>query len=137
LEVLRSLPETDDRTRLELALQIMLGAALGATQGYQAVEHVYARACELARKVGSAPELFPALWGFWYSHLAQGDMHRARVLAVEFLAQSEQQDDPLIRAIGHRMLANTADRLALVDPYQYGPRHRVFTCAQTSELCRA
>ncbi|HTI75660.1 MAG TPA: AAA family ATPase [Mycobacterium sp.] len=108
LEVLASLPESDDRTQLELAMQIMLGAALGATQGYQAVEHVYARACELARKVGSAPELFPALWGFWYSHLAQGDMHRARVLAVEFLAQSEQQDDPLIRAIGHRMLANTA-----------------------------
>jgi class 3 adenylate cyclase/predicted ATPase len=108
LEALNSLPETSDRATLELALQIMLGAALGATQGYQAVEHVYARACELAREVGSAPELFPALWGFWYSHLAQGDIHRARGLALEFLAQSEQQEDPLIRAVGHRMLANTA-----------------------------
>jgi class 3 adenylate cyclase/predicted ATPase len=108
LEVLNSLTETGDRASLELGLQIMLGAAQGATQGYQAVEHVYARACELAREVGSAPELFPALWGFWYSHLAQGDMHRARGLALEFLAQSEQQEDPLIRAVGHRMIANTA-----------------------------
>jgi predicted ATPase len=108
LEALHALPETADRTRLELTLQIMLGAALGATQGYQAVDHVYARACELARQVGSAPELFPALWGFWYSQLAQGDIHRSQALAGEFLAQSEQQDDQLVRAVGHRMVANTA-----------------------------
>jgi class 3 adenylate cyclase/predicted ATPase len=108
LDILRSLPETPDRDRQELALQIMLGAASGATHGYQAVEPVYARACELARQVGSTPDLFPALWGFWYAHLAQGQMRRARSLAEEFLALAEQQQAPMVRAVGHRMLANTA-----------------------------
>jgi predicted ATPase len=108
LEVLGALSETDDRARVELNLQIMLGAALGATVGWNAAEHVYARACELAREVGSPPELFPALWGFWYAHLAAGEIQRAWALALEFSAQSEQQDDPLVRAIGHRMVANTA-----------------------------
>ena len=108
LEVLGVLPETPERSRQELALQIMLGAALGATQGYQAVEHVYARACELARQVGSTPELFPALWGFWYAQLAQGQMARARALAEEFVALSEEQRDPLVLGVGLRMLANTA-----------------------------
>ena len=108
LAVLGALPETVERSREELALQVMLGAALGATEGYQAVEHVYARACELAREVGSTPEVFPALWGFWYSHLAQGHMSRARALAEEFVVLSEKQRDSLVLAVGLRMVANTA-----------------------------
>ena len=107
LDILGTLSETSDRGRAELTLQIMLGAALGATQGQQAVEHIYARACELARQVGGTPDLFPALWGFWYAHLAQGHMARARALAEEFLVLARQQD-PMTLAVGHRMLANTA-----------------------------
>jgi class 3 adenylate cyclase/predicted ATPase len=108
LEVLSVLPDTDERAQQELALQIMLGAALGATQGQQAMGRVYARACELARQVGSTAELFPALWGFWYAHIAQGQMPRARALAEEFLELAQQRQDPLVLAAGHRMLANTA-----------------------------
>ncbi|HET8646632.1 MAG TPA: hypothetical protein VFO85_14150, partial [Vicinamibacteria bacterium] len=64
LEVLGTLPETPERAQQELALQILLGAALGATRGQAAPEtaRTYTRACELARQVGSPPELFPALW---------------------------------------------------------------------------
>jgi predicted ATPase len=108
LDVLSTLPETHERAQQELALQIMLGAALGATQGQQAMERIYARACELARQVGSTPELFPALWGFWYAHMARGQMAQARELAEEFLELARQRQDPLVLAAGHRMLANTA-----------------------------
>ena len=108
LEVLSCLPDTHERAQHELNLQIMLGAALGATQGQQATGQVYARACELARQVGTTPELFPALWGFWYAHIARGEMPLARALAEEFLELAEQQQDPLVLAAGHRMLANTA-----------------------------
>jgi class 3 adenylate cyclase len=83
LEVLSTLPETRERAQQELALQIMLGVALGATKGPAAPEtaHTYARACALARQVGSPPELFPALYGFWYAHMARGQLPRARELA--------------------------------------------------------
>ncbi|OBB15863.1 hypothetical protein A5662_06490 [Mycobacteriaceae bacterium 1482268.1] len=108
LEVLNGLPDTAERAQEELTLQIILGAASGATQGYNAVEHVYARACELAREVGSPAELFPALWGFWYANLAQGHVKRARVLADEFVVLSQQQQQSATLAVGHRMVANTA-----------------------------
>jgi class 3 adenylate cyclase/predicted ATPase len=110
LEVLSTLPETPERAQQELALQIMLGAALGATKGQAAPEaaRTYARACELARQVGSPPELFPALWGFWYAHMARGQLLRARELTEEFLGLARQQHDPLLLAAGHRMVANTA-----------------------------
>jgi class 3 adenylate cyclase/predicted ATPase len=108
LEVLNGLPDTHESARHELNLQIMLGTALGATQGQQATGPVYGRACELARRVGTTPELFPALWGSWYAHIARGEMPRARALAEEFLDLAQQQQDPLVLAAGHRMLANTA-----------------------------
>ena len=110
LEVLSTLPETHERAHQELALQIMLGAALGATKGQAApeAERTYARACALARQVGSPPELFPALWGFWYAHMARGKLPRARELAEEFLELARQQHDPLLLVTGHRMVGNTA-----------------------------
>ena len=102
------MPDTHERSKQELNLQIILGTAMGATQGQQATGQVYARACELALQVGTPPEFFPALWGFWYAHIARGEMPRARALAQEFLELAENQDDPLVLAAGHRMLANTA-----------------------------
>ena len=113
----------------------MLGAALGATKGPSETERTYARACELARQVGSPPELFPALWGFWYAHMARGQLPRARELAKEFLELARQRQDPLLPAAGHRMRANTAwwqgelveaqahcrQGLAFYDPVQHAP----------------
>ena len=108
LELLDALPDTHQRAEQELALRVMLGAALGILQGYQSLENVYARACELAQQVGSPPELFPALWGSWYAHMIRGHLVRARALAQEFLQLADQRRDRLVLAEGHRMLANTA-----------------------------
>jgi len=110
LEVLSTLQETPERAQQELALQIMLGAALGAIKGQQDPEtaRTYARACALARQVGSPPELFPALWGFCYAHMARGQLPQARELAEEFLELAQQQHDLLILAAGHRMRCNVA-----------------------------
>jgi predicted ATPase len=110
LEVLSTLPETPERAQQELALQIMLGAALGATRGPLALETecTYARACALARQVGSPPELFPALYGFWYAHMGRGQLPRARELVAEFLELARPLHDPLLLAAGHRMRSNTA-----------------------------
>ena len=110
LEVLSTLPETYERVQQELALQIMLGVALRATRGPSApeTERTYARACALARQVGSPPELFPALYGFWYAHMARGQLLQAQELAVEFLELARQQHDQLLLAVGHRMRGNTA-----------------------------
>src|SRR5262249_43045213 len=51
LELLKTLPDTPERTQQELRLQIALGTPLIATKGFAApeVEHVYTRARELCR----------------------------------------------------------------------------------------
>jgi class 3 adenylate cyclase len=108
LELLSTLPETPQRAKQELSLQILLGPALSCVHGPQSVEHIYARACELARHVGSTPGLFPALSGLQYAQIVRGQMHRAQALAEEFLGLAEPTHDPLILAVGHRMLAYTA-----------------------------
>lgn len=108
LELLSALPDTPQRAKQELSLQIVLGPALSFVRGPQSGEHIYARACELARQVGAAPELFPALSGLQYAEIVRGHMHKARALAEEYLGLAEPKQDPLILAVGHRMLAYTA-----------------------------
>src|SRR5439155_15127624 len=58
LEVLKTLPDTPERTQQELVLQTTLGPALLATKGYAAPEvgRVYARAQELCQQVGETPQ---------------------------------------------------------------------------------
>jgi predicted ATPase len=65
LERLATLPDTAERTQHELSLQTTLGSALMATKGQGAPEvgQAYARARELCRQVGEAPQLFPVLFG--------------------------------------------------------------------------
>jgi predicted ATPase len=65
IELLASLPDTPERARKELALQITLGTALFSTKDWTApdVEAVYTRAHVLCRELGESPDLFPALWG--------------------------------------------------------------------------
>lgn len=108
LELLLTLPESTNRCRQELALQLMLGHAVGFVHGPHSPEHIYARARELAHRVGSTPELFPALSGFAYAQIVRGNMHDARALAEEFLELALPLQDPTILAVAHWILAYTA-----------------------------
>jgi predicted ATPase/DNA-binding winged helix-turn-helix (wHTH) protein len=87
LELICKLPETLDRSRRELALQVSLGVPLIATEGYAAadVENTYTRARELCRQLGDAPEISQVLWGLWTFHLVRSELWTAREDAEEFL----------------------------------------------------
>jgi class 3 adenylate cyclase/predicted ATPase len=133
LELLATLPDSPERAEQELALQLVLGPSLSFVKGPQAVESIYARARELARQVGGTPDLFPALSGLAYAQIVLGRLREARALANEFLELAAAQDDPLISAVGHSMVAYTAwwqgdfidarnhsrDGLALYDPDRF------------------
>ena len=133
LELLAALPDTPDRAQQELTLQLLLGAATTPTSGPHSAEPMYTRARELARQVGSTPEVFPALSGLAYAQIVRGHMGEARTLAEEFLELAEPLRDPLILSAGHWILAYTAfwqgdirdvrehsrQCLALYDPQQH------------------
>jgi hypothetical protein len=108
VQLLATLPDSPERTEQELAFQLLLGSATTFVAGPHTVEHFYERARELAHKVGSTPELFPALAGLAYAQIVRGNMSEARGLSEEFLALARPLGDPLTLSAGHWVLAYTA-----------------------------
>ena len=106
LELLPGLEPGAGRDREELALRLALGPTLQATRGYATseVEQNYARARQLADKVGAPVQQFQALWGMWLvaSHRANADT--ALELGRELLALAERLDDPALLLEGHHAL---------------------------------
>jgi predicted ATPase len=101
LTLLKTLPDTLERTQQELTLQIALGSVLWTTRlADPEVEKVYARAIELSRQVGETPQLFPALWGLQQIYMVRGEHQQARELGEQclHLAQSARNPDLLLQA---------------------------------------
>ena len=103
LELLASLPDTDDRALQELRLQITLGVPLIATEGYAAQEvgSVYVRARTLCERLGTTPELSQALWGLWTFHALKAELFEALGIAGELLQLAERVPYPGVAMRGH------------------------------------
>jgi predicted ATPase len=113
LEVLASLPPSDERDRLEMDLQIALANALIHAKGWSADEtgHVYARAEELCTSTTDLPSRFRVVFGNWSFYFVRGDMRKARIYAEECLrlAKGEGNEDLLINA--HTLNGDTCGAL--------------------------
>jgi class 3 adenylate cyclase/predicted ATPase len=105
IELLRGLPETEERDRKELGAQIDLGSAYVVIQGYAsaAAETAYARARELARRLEEPARLFTSTWGLWLINQTRVDVSAGRALAEELLAVAERGAD-----LGRRLEAHHA-----------------------------
>src|SRR5262249_34816539 len=103
LELLKTLPKTPQRARQELALRILLGISLIATDGYAAaeVEENYQYAHELCQQQGESPQLFPVLWGLWAYHLLREEVRTALTLAEQLLWLGQKVQDPILLVEGH------------------------------------
>jgi predicted ATPase/class 3 adenylate cyclase len=93
LETLAALPDSEERARHELALQIALGVALIATRGYgaEAIAPAYDRARELCERLGDRDRLLPVLYGQCATSIVAPDCRRAIKLAEEFLHLAESR----------------------------------------------
>ena len=106
LDSLRTLPDSRERTEQELSLQIMLGAALTATQGYATPEvaRTYARAWELCTQVGETPQLFPVLLGVGRFYVVRGEFQTAREVGTHLLTMAEMTRDAALLPAAHNAL---------------------------------
>jgi predicted ATPase len=106
IELLASLPDTAERARKELALQITLGPALFATKDWMApdVEAAYTRAHVLCCQMGESPELFPALWGLFLFHISRGEIRTALNLGEQLLGLAQRAQDPGLLLQAHHAL---------------------------------
>ncbi len=114
LELVKSLPETPERAKQELALFLTLGPALMATKGWSApeAEEAYLRARELCRQVGKPTQLFTVTWGLWLVYQQGGQLEIAQDLADEVLALAERQSEPAFLLQAHHAAWTTRYRLA-------------------------
>jgi DNA-binding winged helix-turn-helix (wHTH) protein/predicted ATPase len=113
LKLLKTWPDTHERTRQELALRIGLGPPLIATKGYAApeTEQTYLRAHELCQAVGETDQLFPVLVGLQRFYLARPEMQIARELGEECLMLAQRTQDPIFLEEAHRAMGTTLYRL--------------------------
>ena len=93
LKLIERLPETLERDKLELRLQISLGPALIADKGFGCPElnGVYLRARELCRTVGEFDELFKVTWGMWLVHQFRAQLGEARRLSEDVLTLAKRE----------------------------------------------
>jgi predicted ATPase len=102
LALLQMLPDTPDRARRELPLQVTLGMQLQVVHGYAApeAERTFDRAHALCEQVQEAPPLFSVLRGLWAIYEARSELGKSRELAERLftLAQRTQDEVQLIQA---------------------------------------
>ena len=108
LALLPNIPERDARARIELSLQIMLGASLIVVlESYPAVAAVFERAQSLAEDLSDESGLLPALFGAWTIQIARGQYETASQIAEQSMTLALRRNDPLSFARAHRALAVT------------------------------
>ncbi len=86
LALLDQAPETLQRDRQELALQLALTAPLNATSGYATpdMEQSLERARTLAERLGEDEAVLRILWGLCGLHFVRGNIRTETALAEEF-----------------------------------------------------
>jgi predicted ATPase len=149
LELLPQLPETGERQKQELEIQMALGPALVATRGFadSGVGRAYARARDLCEKLGNTVHLPLVLRGRQVFHRLRGELNEARGLGEKLVALAEQQENTALlvggcHALGQDLFSlgdliaarRTAERgIALFNRDQH--RLRNWPGGQSGEQC--
>jgi tetratricopeptide (TPR) repeat protein len=122
LQLLNALPETPERTKQEIDIQLALGIPLIAVQGYASAEtrEAFSRARTLCLRLGNIPEYFQALYGLWGHSWMGGKNHDALRKADEFLSRSRALSDPVLLMVAHRVMGST---LLTIGDFQSSANH--------------
>lgn len=109
ITLIEALPAGPARIGLELDLQIGLGAAASAAEGYASAEGAaaYARAMTLSSQHESGPEMFRAIWGLWTGASSRASYAHALKLARQLLRMASKSGDPVQDQQGHFAVADT------------------------------
>ena len=86
LQLLNAWPETPERNRREIEIQLALGIPLIAVQGYASPEtrEAFSRARTLCQRLGDIPEYFQALFGLWGHAWMSGQITKRFIWRMNF-----------------------------------------------------
>jgi predicted ATPase len=109
LELLKTLPETAERTQREVDIHIALGASLIAVQGFGApeVEQTYTYARQLCQSLEEPHQLFSVLRGLWSHYNARAEYQTAHALGEQLLNLAQQVHDAVLLVAARRALGTT------------------------------
>jgi tetratricopeptide (TPR) repeat protein len=119
---LNGLPETPDRNKQEIAVQLALGIPLIAVRGYASAEtrEAFSRAHVLCLQLGNIPEYFQALFGLWGHSWMSGKNDDALRMADEFLSRARLLSEIVPLMVAHRIMGST---LLTVGNFQSSVNH--------------
>lgn len=105
-ESLRELPESVERTRVELTLAMLKGAAHRAGGGFASAEaeRCFTRALELSEQLGDVETLIDVRRGLFSWHYARGELALARAQGQRVADLGARSGDRAARMLGHWML---------------------------------
>jgi predicted ATPase len=114
--VLQALPDTPERARRELRMQMTLGIQLQLARGYAApeAETIYARARALCEPDQESQTLFSVLWGLWMYYEVHARLGKSWELAEKLFTLAQEAADPARLLYARQALAVTS--LALGNP---------------------
>jgi predicted ATPase/class 3 adenylate cyclase len=106
LELIETLPDTVERSELELALQTTLGPVLIATKGYAATEvgAAYDRARELCLQAENSSQLPLVVFGLFAFYVVRADHEKALTLGKHLLSLAESTQDRALLVQVHNAL---------------------------------
>ena len=122
LELLGELPQTLERDRQELALQLALGGVLWASRSWSHPEaaRAFARAGQLAERLGETKQLLAVLMGQKSVAHGSGQFKFARTLAERMVVAAENSGDRGALCMAHTRLG---DPLISLGEYAEGLKH--------------
>ena len=109
LGLLEALPNTTESLTQELSLYTLLGRTLKDVRGYgyPEVEKSYARARELCRQIGKAPQLFSTLLGLSIYFVSRAELQTAHELGEQLLDMAQGVQDSVLLVEAHYVLGVT------------------------------
>ena len=141
LSLLEAVDDEDQRSRLELRLQMALGPAMMSIKGWGSSEakEPYDRASELSSRIGDGREHFTALWGLWMIHEQRRERARAEEITDTLMALAERENDTGLKVQAHhaawgnqwrgnfsQQISHIEDGLELYDPALHGSQAAQF-----------
>ncbi|OKO70101.1 adenylate/guanylate cyclase domain-containing protein [Bradyrhizobium sp. NAS96.2] len=127
LLLLGTLPETPERSQLELDLQVALGGTQIATRGWAAPETgaAFARALELCGRLRDTSQLLPALYGQYLFHLVRAELRASHEVAQRALGAAQRTHDAAALVIGHRSVGISLIHLGKLDAAREHLEHAI------------
>src|SRR5262249_15494386 len=110
LDAIGHIADDVERTKVEVEVQVAMGAAFAANRGFGApeVQGAYVRAEALCDDLGERADIFPALWGQWLFRWGRTDMDACWRLGNRLLALAEESGDSGLKLQAHHAMWATS-----------------------------